>query len=312
MKLIKYGIAGLGALMIAACGGGDGSSGPTYNGVRTQAILTQQNDKDFAETSFGDSGVGNAFASAESNQSGGSSLQNMVQNFRNITNNIEPANLNSDLSLTAEAINETTNGTCGGTQVISGDANQTTGVFSGSIVFNNYCDADGTVNGSVTFNGSIAPDGSVSSMSMHFNSLSFVSQGGSMVMNGTATVSSSGSTDTIVMTMDFQDSTNQIYRIENLSIQSTMVFASPSSYESVIFSGRVYHPEHGYVTLETLSPVITDVGATSPRSGTVVMHGANSKSTFTVFDTNNYTLTVETNGVSEAPKNCTWNPDQCS
>ena len=298
-KLRKVFIAFVAAGLVA-CGGG-GNSGPApavYSGITDPAKVDNGNSKPFNETasigSGSGSGIGGVFSAAQNNSSDRNNLKAFAKSFRNITKSLDVKNTNpGSQDGLAAAINDSIQGDCGGSMSFNINYDENTHVFSGNISFNNLNDCDSTINGSVSFSGTLVPSSeSMSGFKMSFNAVSFTDSDASMTMTGDITLTSlSINQDRMVMNMDFRNNnTNVTYRVQNLSILET---TNGSVEITVVESGRVYHPEYGYVTVSTPTPIETNVSDQNPSSGVLLMVGDASSATVTYLDSNNYTIQID-------------------
>lgn len=312
--LFKKGLVITATALLIACGGGGGggAAGPVYNGLTTQAIVDKPNSKAFSDTTYTGSGATGAFASLEAGKSNnGANLKGFAKTFRAFTKGFDVSK-GSAGGATAELVNEseTIPGKCGGSFSFNINFDTLTGAFNGSLSFNSFNDCEGTVNGAVTYSGTIKSL-EVSDFTMSFSSLSFSDGTESITMNGSAIFSQiSPTVDQVVLNMDYTDNNANItYRTENLVIKTT--HNSNSTSETI--SGKVYHPDYGYVDVMTDLPIVVNNYDNYPSSGVVVMTGVDSKSTVTFNDSNSYTIEVDEgdNGSIDETKMCTWEPDTC-
>jgi len=311
--LLKKGIVVTATILMIACGGGDGGAvGPVYNGLLTQAVVDKPNSKDFSNTAYTGSGASGAFAGVDTdNPNQSASLKGFAKSFRAFTKGFDVSKgITGAPTAAVENINDTIPGECGGEFSFNINYDSETGSFNGSLTFSDYNDCDGTTNGNVTYSGTIN-GGDVSSFEMTFNSLSFQGETESITMNGTGVFSQvSSTTDQIVLNVDYRDNnSNLTYRTENLVIKTTDYF----TYSSETITGKVYHPDYGYVNVVTEAPVIVNYVDDFPSSGILVLSGQASEAIITFTSDNTYTIEVDEggDGTIEETKNCTWQPDEC-
>lgn len=315
MKIInqlKYGILlGCTIVLFACGGGGSGASAPAYTGKVTQAVVDNSNSKDFSDTTYTGSGATGAFASLEAGKSNGANLKDFARTFRAFSKGFDVSK-GTDSAATAEVVNlnESIPGECGGSYAFNINYDTETGSFDGSLTFNNFDDCEGTVNGSVNYSGTLE-FGDIIDFTMTFSSLSFNDDTTSVTMNGSAVFSQiSNSEDQVVLNLDYKDNnTNVTYRTENLVINTTYY----NTHTSETMTGKVYHPDYGYVVVTTSSPIIVYLTDYYPSEGVVVMTGAAGKATVTFNHKNSYTITVDVDGDGsiDETKACTWEPDAC-
>lgn len=93
--------------------------------------------------------------------------------------------------------------------------------------------------------------------------------------------------------MDFASGDGTTYRASDLTLT-----ASPATGgQSVVVTGRVYHPVHGYVDVSTPVALVVETGQAFPSSGELVVTGANdSKAKLTALSTTAFHIEVDADG----------------
>jgi len=286
----------LAGLMLAACGGGDGTDIPplfssiSYSGTDTQAVITLQNAPDLLEELFGNRGF--------------------IADPTDPTSHPRPYHVFIPLALmqAMQRINrETTSPT--GTQetslleVINCDSgyldyvitvNELNGVFSGQMTFHDCESAAVCLTGSASIVGVYDLD----SVSFREISLSFSLLTGS---NRTFRVVSSGHIEILLsdpVTLWLYDYAfrnrvdGPVVRFDDFSL----VLQEQDLFTGLTLTGTFYHPDFGHTQVSTPTPITFTADVYWPLFGQVIMTGANS-SLRALFDDNNlYTLFVDENG----------------
>ncbi|MFV9689575.1 MAG: hypothetical protein ACNY01_01225 [Desulfobacteria bacterium] len=193
-------------------------------------------------------------------------------------------------------------GTCGGTLVVNVSADDVTGVFSGNLDLNDFCQnidkATSVYDGSVTFSGKtdVGTD-ELAELSASSDGITVtVDEGGekeSFTVGFDITMSISGSITTIsTPRLSFKDGTDKPYMVQNLTI--TVTEAGRTS--QVEFSGRHIDPDEGSVDFRTLEPLtISDDGKV--LSGQIEFAGAgDTRVVITISEDNVFQVDADTNG----------------
>ncbi len=309
------------AALLAACGGGGGSdgggtsgtSGITYTGPTSAAPITGANANTLAKTAlFSNSATGVSVfktGATSSNTAADTTLAAMIKTLSRLPQQI---NLNKTQVTQASRAVFTPpapiTGSCGGSFTYSFNVDDTTGSFTGSLIFSSFCeDVNNVINGTITASGTVDVNTEeFISFSMTFSSLSINDAGTAMTFNGTMTVSFPDVNTTLfTMSMDATDSNGVSVRINNFAVQTT----DNGTYETISVSGRFFHSQYGYVNLSTLTPMNVTLIGDYPYSGVLLLTGANgTRAQLTFAAANNYVLEVDAdgNGSFELIGNCNW------
>ncbi len=306
------------AALLAACGGGgdgggtSGNSGITYTGPTSAAPITGANANTLAKTAlFSNSATGVSVfkTGTTSNTAADTSLAAMIKTLSRL-----PQQINLDKTQLTQASRAVftppapITGSCGGSFTYSFNVDDATGSFSGSLIFNSFCeDVNDVINGTITASGTVDLNTKeFISFSMTFSSLSINDAGTSMTFNGTMTVSFPDVNTTLfTMSMDATDSNGVSVRIDNFAVQTT----DNGTYETINISGRFFHSQYGYVNISTLTPMNVTLIGDYPYSGVMLLTGANGTRAQITFNTsNNYVLDVDAdgNGSFELRGTCNW------
>lgn len=249
---------GLGtALLVAGCGGGGGGGGTTasvaYSGVTAQAVISDENAEALLtaamEVEVGDLDIIIvAGATAEETSQTGLSLPRLAVLLAKTL----------DLAKTttppiAAGATETIAGDCGGTATISATSSgdETNFTANGTITYSNYCvndfEGDVVINGSVTF--SMSGSETSFTYTLSASNLTIATGGQSVTYNLTYTIAFEDGAMTATMSADYQAADGTVYRVEDYR------FVFNEYDDSLTVSGKVYHPDHGYVEITTLQPL---------------------------------------------------------
>lgn len=299
-------------LLLTACGGDkDKSNGGdlSYTGNTTPVIIDSSNANELSRGAYSDSRNSSSASGAVSfaslsysptSANTGSGLPNtadIVNTVLSAVNQIDKSTFSQDNHSNARAIiseSASENGNCGGKFTVTISANNQTGSFTGSLVFNNYCEDMITLNGSMGMSGSIDQNSDeISSLKITFTSLQTKGLGESITMDGNMLVTASGSDVEVTMNLLIRDGIHdEVSKLENMKL----IMSEGYNYSTIHMSGRIYDHQYGYADITT--PVIfkayDSVGW--PSSGELLISGANGTSArLTAFSTS-YRIEADTTG----------------
>ena len=258
--------------LLVGCGGRDGdtSRGLTYSGAADQAVISSDNAQTLAANAMdagsggaGISGISGLDAADQGEDGKGRPL------FMGLAMVVESAVAEMDQQSDAD----TYPGGCGGSYSFNIQVDSVTGVFSGTLAFNGYCESDIVLNGSTRFSGIINLSlHQVESCTVSFNSITGLSGSESVAMGGEVYLAVSGATTMITMDMMVRDNSDgRVCKIENFQMDIT----DWGMYAEITPNGRYYDPDYGYVDLETtVAFMISDAGE-YPHTGQLVLSGEN-------------------------------------
>ena len=299
---LLYGIAGCSGG--GGGGGNDGDGGISYSGLTNQAELSEQNVEDIAGGAFAAGLVGDGMMGFNSFDQ--SSHEYWADKFRTVK---VPQILSDSLHLidftapspgaahaALDTMEETVTGDCGGSLTYSVSADDADGTFSGSFTFSQYCNDGTEINGSASFE-----------LVMNLETEEFVEAylsfekltGGDLTFDGEIEIDFSASPDRVTFNAYGQDPVSgKVYWIEDYIITIDEVdedLDENADFVRIEISGRFYHPDHGYVTLETTEPFVLYTENDWPASGILVVTGANDASAKLMANNDNeeYYCTVE-------------------
>jgi hypothetical protein len=264
-----------------ACGnsGGDSgtSSGLTYSGDTSQAVITSKNVQAIAANPM-DTGSGGVVIS------GIPGINNTNQAtrrpiFMGVAMVVKSAIAEMDQQSVADqdpssAIQaDTYPGSCGGEYSYNIQYDRYTNVLSGDLAFNDFCDDGMTLNGSTSFSGAInTGTKQVDSCTLSFNSITGTSNAKSMTIGGHVYLAESGATTMLTMDMMIRDEgTGHVCKIENYQMDIT----DRGTCAQITVNGRYYDPEYGYIDLETTTTFMVAYADNHLCSGQLVLIGGN-------------------------------------
>ncbi|GFO53684.1 hypothetical protein GMSM_06910 [Geomonas sp. Red276] len=193
-------------------------------------------------------------------------------------------------ALTGVTANQTINGAYSGSASFSLNLNQSTGEFSGSMTFSNYCEQAGTatVSGSVGIGGVFNMNtGAFNSLTMTFNPLSATLNNATSSLYGSIGFSVQGSSETMTISCTVS-SGGAVYWLRDWTFTLTST--------SMTISGQYYDPQYGYVDITTPTPLTVNSLSGEPTAGVVLFNGANGSRARMTFNNSGYVVTVDANG----------------
>jgi hypothetical protein len=276
-------------IVVGCGGGGSGDSGNggtspglTYSGVTTQAVISTQNAQPLAANAM-DAGSGGAGISGIAGLDAANRGEDGAGRpfFMGLAMVMESAVAKMDRQSAAEqnpssAVQsdaDTCPGSCGGSYTYNIQADTDTGVFSGTLAFNGYCESGITLNGTTSFSGIIDVGlRRVESCTVSFNSITGTSSSESITMGGEVYLAVSGATTMITMDMMVRDNIDgRVCKIENYQMDVT----DWGTYAEITLNGRYYDPDYGYVDLETTEAFLISDANDYPHAGQLVLSGEN-------------------------------------
>ncbi len=250
--------------LIACGGGGSGGSGDTispsslnYTGVTTQAVLTEENAMDLSIGSYSAGGFGSVTLEGPSSQGANASSQfsnpyrqRMLRSVRGSTLRLNVAvDFNTSQKRPLANTRNTVYGSCGGSLSVTMDVDESTGDFTGSFDYTNFCEDDIFIDGNGRIAGRANSGGAIQQFRMSFSSLALTEPEVSYVMSGwiDARLNADASeTDQLDLLMR-DDATGKVYWANDYTIVSGQHAGEAES----TMSGRYYDPDHGYVEIRT-------------------------------------------------------------
>ncbi len=280
-------LAGM-ALALAGCGGGGsgGSSAVSYTGLTTAAVVDDSASADTVSVAVlsgaANAGIGNAAIGVGTDNTSTSQVGNgdakLFGDLAKIAADYVAGGSRAHPTVAGATGTQTYSNPCGGTitVTVTSDGNPVTG----SVTFNNYnsgtyssssCISAGdyTFNGTVgtTFNFSDTSHVSLLSATLTFSAFSVTASGGTEVLNGSYTLDYVA--NTLNMSLVYQLPDDKVYRMDNYEV--TTDYAG----NVITISGRLYHPDYGYVDIATPTAFSYDLACSygEPNSGVMTLTG---------------------------------------
>jgi len=297
----------LGLVALIGCGGGGGgggsvASGPapiTYIGNTSQALITATNATDLATESLIGAQTGSVFSLGMGSEqpSTGSDASLFVYKFPAIlqgaATNIDFSERTAGAALITES--DTILGSCGGSVNYTLSVEDTTGAFSGTFAFTQYCDGDIVISGPVAVDGSISlSTREIEFIHFNFNNVS----SGDIALSGDVTTDVTGMP--VIITMDFRvrdNVTGKVFWVNDYTLSITETSATAIE---VDITGTYYNPDYGYITIATpvTDPLVIDDSVSPwPKDGIIIYEGeGNTSAQLTVLDELSYRVVADTDG----------------
>jgi len=282
-------------------GGGGGTTGITYTGITSQALIDENNANEIASGSLVGGEIGSNLSvfgavSENSNSTKSPLVLGIASYFQNVIYKIESSTKQNAVYLGAVVSeSDTIVGSCGGSFSISLTADDQTGNFTGSLTFNNFCEPEFTANGSMNLSGNINVNiGEIYYFEMTFNSINMTSGQESISMNGSIDFNLQSSPMRMTMSFVFKDNNlNKTYKYENFVYEYTQGVG----FVDMTLTGRYYDHDYGYVIITTESPLSINDYDLWPSSGTVIATGdSGTKARLTVIDSSSFSVEADTDG----------------
>lgn len=283
-----------GGFCLTGCGGGGGTSNTSssYKGSTTQATVTASNAKALSVDAVNDVQNATAIGIVGKNLSGVSATSPKVVAIKNT---LENSIIKIQAKSAAKTVASTEQGTeygYSGSFNYAGNFNESTGVFTGSISFNQYREMADTafLSGSITFAGVFnqATD-EFSSLNITLTDLQSSLESETLVLNGSMALTNAGYTQNLSLSLVLLDvGSNRTYWLKD--------FTLALDGDSMSMSGVYYDHLHGYVVISTVTPLTVSSYSGEPTSGQLLFSGSNGTKARLTFTSSGYTLEVDVNG----------------
>lgn len=293
---------------LMACGGGGGGGGISYNGVTTQAQITEQNAAALALGTWlsGDTGTNvDIFGAVQTNPEffGDSLTFGAMPNI--LENIIFELGISSFAAGTyagaVQTVHETIDGSCGGTATVTGNANDQTGAINATVNFSSYCEEDVSINGRANLTGTIDPASEeLTDFTLSFSSLSMVEADESITINGS--FSANYAVFPMLVTMSYVLRDNNLMKTYWLRDAQFQLDGQMDYVDISGMTGRYYDPDYGYVELSVGAAIRIYDYANWPSSGSFILTGAKgtaggeTKVRLVFLNSNEYRVDADTNG----------------
>jgi hypothetical protein len=277
----------LGLITFIGCGGGGGDSTPaspaiSYTGIITQADITETNAQTLSAGALKGGRTGSVLSGTGAVETGADENPISIRTLK-VTQALENSLFQVDLSSISsgpiigatQSESGSVSGACGGTASYFIQYNDQTGDFSGSFTFSGYCEAGVTLSGSASFSGSLDlsdPNNPIlDGATFTFSNIS----DGNSTLNGTIDIDLSSSPSMVTFDALFKDGvTGKVYWIKDYEMSITEGVDGTGYYVDLdILSGAYYDPDHGYITVETTTPIRAYEINEWPSSGVIVVTG---------------------------------------
>ncbi|MCF6236854.1 MAG: hypothetical protein L3J70_10880 [Gammaproteobacteria bacterium] len=298
--------------LLSACGGDkdDSKGNLTYTGNTDRAIITDSNANQLNRDAYTNTRNGSSasnpasFASlshSPTQSNSGSGLPyaaDIANTVLSAVNQIDKSAFSQKNHSNTRAISESTseNGSCGGNFNATISADDQTGSFTGSFVFNNYCENNITINGSMGMSGVIDQNADeISSFKITFISLQTKGLGESITMDGDMLITAGTSDSDVEITMNAlirDDILDEVSKLENMRLSISVGYND----STLKMSGRIYDHQYGYADITT--PVAFKAYDSDgwPSSGELLISGADgTKARLTAFSAS-YRIEADTTG----------------
>lgn len=292
-----------------ACGGGGGggtSGSSPYTGVTTAAVITEANADDIAMSVYEAGDVTASLSiplgpATEGTPAGSAAaspkILSLVRTLKGVAEDLQ-ARQGATGGVVPRAI-VTESGTIddgfGGTFTYSISADDQTGNFTASFLFNDFHgDSSASISGSMIASGSFdLQAGIITHLQFSMSSL--------VITDGASSVTASGSIDlwagnpsTATVNLFLADDfTGKTVWIDHFTINVT----EGIDYSDVTESGTIYLQDHGFVVVSTAMPFHYAVGSATPSSGVLVITGrSNGRVRLTAIDATTCSVDVDADG----------------
>lgn len=313
-------------VLVIGCGGGGGGGGSDYKGNREAAVVTCEDAQVLALATYDSATLEGPFASFASVSNGVAPVvatpngrPTLLVVGEVLTSALEEARAATEAPPAAthaiDAGSYTINGSCGGSASVRLGIDEGSGRFAGDFDFNDYC-ADGTeLTGSASFKGRVDPaTEQLEYFTFRFSSLGGTANGEAFRLEGSLTLRVDDTRDETSLAMDllFEDTaTGESLWLDNVTLTLTEGVDDGRAYQAIAFSGRLYHPEHGFVDIRTDVAFRIDDGDDYPSEGVLVLTGADDATiVMTVLSNAQYQMEADSDG-DEAyecgPETYDWN-----
>lgn len=276
--------------LLQACGGGGGGSEgpnvnvPSYGGLTSQAMIDTGNSRDLStaaasgalQSVVGDSA--NIFAR---------SAPRLESKVFEISPKIAKWIVQSELLYAAKTANLSALCSAGGSAIADSNDAET----EGTITFTNCGISDGAggavfLTGQVNFSYNAATD----TMSMAFYvTASYAGESTDMSLS-LSCVDFNSASPTCSASSDFVGLDNRTCRVENIAVTGSAV----SGFD---VNATIYDPDHGYVTMNTDTPLTFGCATGVPGTGSIVLSGASAtQATITFVSCDEFNVTIDSVG----------------
>ena len=293
-------------VLLSSCGGGGGggeSSASPYTGLTTPAVITTSNADNVARQAFqgGDLGANATLAPSRAGEVRAAAERPIALTLVQILTKAStaaflppPAGMGppSRAVVTESGVIDDGWGQ-GGQARYTISADNVTGVFTGTFVFENFHGDGGGI-----INGNVGVSGVVSELSIQilfdFRSVRIVDGAEDITAIGTVDLVSGTGGDAAILDIVFVDNlTRKAVWLSNYTVAVTDLGGTTE----VRTFGRIYLHDYGYVDVWTEAPFLYPALATQPTSGVITLTGSsNCRARLIVVDATTYTVELDADG----------------
>jgi hypothetical protein len=294
------------------CGSDSGGGGIDYQGNGEAAVVTGDNAPILAAAAYDSATLEGPFASFASLSSGAAPVATIPGGRPTLLavadvllSALDEAKVVSGaptVSIRAlDAGSYTITGSCGGTARVQIEIDEGSGVFAGEFEFSDYCDDGTALTGSASFEGRVDPEtDQLEYFTFRFSSLGVAANGEAFRLDGSLTLRVNATRDETSLTMDllFEDTTaGESLWLNDFTLTVNEGVDNGQAFETIAFSGRLYHPVHGYVDVRTDAGFRVDDGDDYPSEGRLVLTGADEATVaMTVLSNTQYQVEADLDG----------------
>lgn len=267
--------------LITGCGGGSGDGGGItgiqYTGKSSEAPITASNAVGISSTMFSGSSTAAGFGGFNKNEINDSESISpapvlfLSEVFRKIIVHRDLSTVHQKTGFRFKTQTVSTSGECGGEFFLTINIDEGNGTFEGAFEFRGFCEDNTTLSGSGNISGQIVNEDEGTFL-FSFELMHVTSGSESHSFSGDISVNLSGSSSTVMMNFLLKDDqTEKVFWVKDFSLTSV----EGSNSVEISFTGRFYHPDEGYVDVQTEATFEVVGSDIYPSSGSAVAHGAN-------------------------------------
>jgi len=295
--------------LLSACGGGGGSTGLSYTGVTTAAVISGGNADTLALESFStgmDVGSSQNIASSVATVNttahtpdAGFVISRLITASRTAAQALVTTSTGSSRATLVSIQQAMTpvDGSCGGSASGSLTIDNATSDIHATIAFNSYCESGVTLSGGMNF--TLILDTTSSDyglMTMNFNNVHVSDTVESVALSGSLRFDSMTLDPTVTINMLLQNTVGKVYMMKDFVMTMASGTDGTGDFTDIGMSGRLYDPDYGYVELSTTLPMRVYTGDNWPSSGIYILAGDSNATVTLTASPSGYQLDLDLNG----------------
>lgn len=299
--LKKFALAVVGLSLVSACGGGGGSADSgvpaAYSGSTSRATVTAANAKALSIDIYTGGQLSSALSAVGKEVAAGAPGSFRLHGVSaSLERSLQTA-VEKSLVTTAKTVAATAQDTvygASGSYGYSISVDQSSGAFSGSLVFSQYKELSDSpvISGTVGFSGVYnQTTGSFTTIKMIMENMHLASGNLSYTLVGTLSFSMPTTTSGTTVTLS-------AVLVDNASHRSfwfkDMVTTRNGTSETV--RGTFYDPTHGYVVISTITPLTVATTDADPTAGQLLFTGNNGTKARLTFTSGGHVVEVDADG----------------